>query len=280
VPEKEQIAATHAALGGPVTIPRLVADLRGLGVQDGDVLLVHTALSRVGWIAGGAQALILALQEAVGSHGLIAMPAQSGHLSDPAEWENPPVPEAWWPIIRDEQPPYDPRLSATRGLGVVPEVFRSMPDVLRSDHPHDSFTAWGAGAQALLADHVLGEGFSEKSPLGRLLTHEAKILMLATDWESCTALHLAEALAQVCPPKRAGATMTTPEGPRWVWFEEPDHDGDDFAKLGAAFEAEAAGAVRTGQVGLAPSRLLPMRALIDFAVPWLQANRPGSLTAG
>ena len=74
---------------GPITEDRLVEDLATLGLGPGAVVLVHTSLSRLGWVSGGAVAVIIALQRAVRSYGTILMPTHSGGLSDPALWENP-----------------------------------------------------------------------------------------------------------------------------------------------------------------------------------------------
>ncbi|MBX7251288.1 MAG: AAC(3) family N-acetyltransferase, partial [Candidatus Promineofilum sp.] len=42
--------------------------------------------------------------------------------------------------------------------------------------------------------------------------------------------------------------------------------------IGAAFEA-ATGLARVGPVGAGEARLLPQRALVDFAVGWMEARR-------
>ena len=44
----------------PVTRQSIVADLRELGVKPGMTLLVHSSLSSLGWVCGGAQAVLLA----------------------------------------------------------------------------------------------------------------------------------------------------------------------------------------------------------------------------
>ncbi|WP_396128087.1 AAC(3) family N-acetyltransferase [Exiguobacterium mexicanum] len=74
----------------------LVAHLQEAGIRQGDALFVHTSLSKLGWVCGGPQTVIEALQETVGPDGLIMMATQSGDNSNPAEWEAPPVPVEWW----------------------------------------------------------------------------------------------------------------------------------------------------------------------------------------
>jgi len=66
----------HSTL--PLTTASITADLRTLGIQNGDILLVHSSLSSLGWVCGSAVAVIDALLESVGSQGTLCMPAHSG----------------------------------------------------------------------------------------------------------------------------------------------------------------------------------------------------------
>lgn len=156
---------SYAAL---VTRSSLAEELRAAGINDGDVVLAHTALSRLGFVVGAARALIDALRDAVGASGTIMMPTYSGELSDPAEWRHPPVPEDWLEAIRRETPAYDPCLTPTRRMGVTAELFRHRPDAKRSAHPQSSFTAAGPRAAFLVGDHPLDHRFGPSSPLGKL----------------------------------------------------------------------------------------------------------------
>ena len=53
----------------PVTRDTLTRGLRELGVAPGSVLQVHSSLSRLGYVEGGAETVIDALLEAVGPDG-------------------------------------------------------------------------------------------------------------------------------------------------------------------------------------------------------------------
>ncbi len=116
----------------PATVASLVADLRSLEVTAGMTVMVHSSLSRLGYVAGGAQAVVNALLEGVGTDGTIMMPTHSGDLSDPALWSNAPVAAAWWDTLHREMPAFDVRLTPTRGMGAIVECFRHVSRVRRS----------------------------------------------------------------------------------------------------------------------------------------------------
>ena len=70
----------------PATVESLQTELSALGVRAGMALLVHSSLSAMGWVCGGAVAVILALQEVLGASGTLVMPAHSTDLTEPSEW--------------------------------------------------------------------------------------------------------------------------------------------------------------------------------------------------
>ena len=162
----------------PATVASLADDLRTLGLGAGENVMVHSSLSRLGYVAGGPVAVVMALCDVVGAEGTIVMPAHSGDLSDPSSWSNPPVPEPWWETIRAEVPAYDPALTPTRMMGAVVECFRHLPGARRSDHPTVSVVARGPQADCVVEGHSLAYGLGEGSPLARLYELDAKVLLL------------------------------------------------------------------------------------------------------
>lgn len=63
--ESDIIAATTS----PITRRSMLADLRELGIVAGDTLIVHSSLSAIGWVVGGAQAVVEVLLEATTTDG-------------------------------------------------------------------------------------------------------------------------------------------------------------------------------------------------------------------
>jgi aminoglycoside 3-N-acetyltransferase len=141
--------------GLPATSRSITEDLVSLGVRPGSMLLIHSSLSALGWVCGGAPAVICALLNALGPTGTLVMPTHSTQLTDPASWTSPPVPDSWWETIREASLPYDPAITPTRGMGAIAEAFRSWPGVVRSAHPlswtkssRDSFRAFNEELRA------------------------------------------------------------------------------------------------------------------------------------
>jgi aminoglycoside 3-N-acetyltransferase len=260
---------------GPVTEELLVNHLSMLGLAPGSIVLVHTSLSRLGWVSGGPIAVIRAPQKAVRSYGTLIMPAHSGDYSDPALWEHPPVPTEWWSKIRESMPAFDPEISPTRGVGVVPELFRTFPDVLRSNHPHVSFSGWGEKAVDLLSNHTLEDSLGEGSPLARLYEADGEVLLLGAGFESNTSFHLSEYRAEYTARERVtlGAPVLVDGHRRWKSFSDVNYNSDDFAEIGKAFLKSHKQQIRTGKVGMATAYLFRQRDAVDYAVRWIHTHR-------
>ena len=230
--------------------------LVSLGLKSGDSVGVHSSLSSFGYVEGGADAVIDALVETVGSQGNVVMSTHSANLS-----EDMRTPEliaigiSWLMKIL----PYDPEKTRVT-TGIIPETFRKRKGVVRGLHPSLSVAASGPNA------NVLSEGWH------RLLEAGGYILLIGVGLDRCTAMHLAE--KHVRFPDRILKKITPPK-----WFVEkyPENEWEwdmgpypDFAKL--TQPCLERGIMKTAKAGNASLKLVRLRELIDLYVEYLEKN--------
>jgi aminoglycoside N3'-acetyltransferase len=175
------------------------------GLEKGDVVLGHFALSRFGYIEDGAEGLIETLLTILGPEGTLVMPTFTF---------------SWIGRL-----PYDPRTTPSR-VGAVTDRFWRRPDVLRSAHPTHSFAAIGEHASVLLAGHdPTRSPLSPDGPMGRLADLNGKILLFCPP-TSNTIMHVGEYRAGLplldflCPVMEGGMRneVLVPDCPWHVRF--------------------------------------------------------------
>jgi aminoglycoside 3-N-acetyltransferase len=254
-----------AATDRPRTRDSLAGDLVALGLGPGQLVMLHVSMKALGFVVGGAMTLLDAVLDVLGPTGTLMMPAHSGDLSDPAGWSAPPVPADWIDQVRAAMPPFDPARTPTWGLGVVPELFRTWPDVLRSGHPTVSLAARGPLAAEIVGTHPLDDPHGETSPLARAYDRKVKLLLLGVGWNRATLLHLAERRARPdAMPVSSGAPILRAGRRMWLTYRDYENDPEQFAAVGDTLAA--AGVVTIGQVGSARAMLVDGRAAVDTGV--------------
>lgn len=238
---------------------RLTRDLYALGIRPGECILVHSSLSRLGFVEGGAATVIDALVDAVTPSGTVLFPTLTG-----SERDGP------------SDPPFMDIRSTSCWTGRIPEAARFRPDARRSLHPTHSVTALGAGAARYTSGHESSATpCDEQSPYYRLMDEAGLILLLGTDQQSNTTLHCLEELAAVpyhLQPDITDGIVVDASARRFVvrnrlhlWRWERD-----FRKIDAQLlETEA---MIVGRVGLAEARLLRADRLMITLLPVLQAD--------
>ena len=251
----------------------IVNELRRMGLQKNDVVMVHTSLKSMGYVCGGAQTIIEALIEVVGEEGTLMMPTQSWRNLDPEEGVHWEADESDWKLIRDHWPAYDKHITPTNIMGAVAEMFRQWPGSIRSDHPARSVCAYGKYAEYLTKDHDLSNIFGEGSPIARLYELDGKVLLLGVGYDKNTSLHLADIRAEYPGKHNCIQYSAIMENGERVWkeYETLFVDGEDFTEIGSAFEEHCP--VSTGRIGEAEIRLMKQRELVDYAVEWMEKNR-------
>jgi aminoglycoside 3-N-acetyltransferase len=188
-----------------------------LGLKKGDTVGVHSSLSSLGHVEGGAEAVIAALLETVGEQGNVVMSTHSANLSeDKRTPEMTAMGVSWLFKIL----PYDPDKTPVR-TGIIPETFRKKKGVIRGLHLSNSVAAMGPKGKEL------AEGWH------KVLELDGCILLIGVGLDRCTAMHLAEKrvefpvriLGRITPPK--WFVEKCPES-EWEWDMGPY---PDFVKL-------------------------------------------------
>lgn len=252
-------------------------DLTRIGLNAGDTVMVHAAMSKVGPMLNGPDALSTALLDVIGPEGTLLVYTSWDSVHDDLLDDDGRVLAEW----RDHVPGFDPQASrAVRMNGVIAEFVRTMPGARRSGNPGASVAAIGKLADWITADHPQDYGYGEGSPLAKLIEANGCILMVGAPWDTMTLIHHADHLADL-PAKRlvryevpfaAGAAKT------WRFMEqfdttEPVVEGlpeNYIEQIVTAYVASGSG--REGMIGLAPSLLVDARPMLAFAIAWLEAR--------
>ena len=161
---------------------QLITDLRQLGVQENDTIIVHSsynALKGGEQIEGGPAAVIAALKEAV-KHGTLMLPTLS--------WESTYT-----------NNPYFNVKETPSCVGILPEVMRQSEGVVRSPHPTHSVVIWGKDAQAIADAHIRDfTPVGPNSPFHEVRRRNGKIMMLGCPLACNTSMHGVEEM--IVPP--------------------------------------------------------------------------------
>jgi aminoglycoside 3-N-acetyltransferase len=253
----------------PISEKRLCKDLEALGIFPGMTLIVHSSLSSMGWVLGGAPTVVKALLEALGPEGTLTMPAATPQCAAPATWAEPRVPAVSLDQIRDELPIFEPSVTPTT-LGAIPECFRTWPGTLRSVHPLESVCANGPASSKITDKHPMAFSEGVDGPFGRLRDLDSWILLLGVGFNRCTALHHAESL--VAKRRTMKVRFASNEAGRRTCVEVmnvADDNDTHFPVIGERYVA--AGRVKSGGIGDANATLFPMRDVVDFAIAYMHA---------
>ncbi|HOL49423.1 MAG TPA: AAC(3) family N-acetyltransferase [bacterium] len=222
-----------------ITKEKLVSNLKNIGVEEGDVLFIHSSFKSIGKVEGGAQTVIDALKESVGEKGTILMPVFNLVKDRPGTWNVTTTPST---------------------TGYLTEYFRTLPGTVRSDHYSHSVAAWGAHAYEFVSGHRGAKGmispwdheqfgctYGYESPFMKLYCHtKSKILMLGVDYHSSTFCHLVEVIFW---------------NERLLTDQKASYVSINREKLGQYFDS--LGKLTRSFIGQADSRLFKIRDFVD-----------------
>ncbi|MDB3905035.1 AAC(3) family N-acetyltransferase [Crocinitomicaceae bacterium] len=150
-----------------------------IGIREGDSLLVHSSLSKIGYVKNGANTVVDALLELIGPNGNLMMPSS---------------PNALLQLDFVNKGEVFDVLNTPSVLGSITESFRNRDGVLRSLNYLEPVCAYGKNARYLTEGHF-GEvtPYTKNSPFHRLTEFNGKILYLGVDLDNAgTSLHVLE----------------------------------------------------------------------------------------
>ena len=141
------------------TYESLIAQLEELGIDRQGTLLMHSSTKSMGEVEGGADTVLNALSDYM-KDGLLVLPTHT------------------WSTINKSNPLFHVETSSCC-VGILPELFRKRPNVVRSWHPTHSVAALGKDARAFTQDdHLFDTPCARGSAWGKLLDRKATILLV------------------------------------------------------------------------------------------------------
>jgi aminoglycoside N3'-acetyltransferase len=237
--------------------------LRRLGLARGDVVEVHSSLSKFGWVEGGAATVVDALMHVVGEEGAIVMSAYP--LSPPlplTEEERARGILAKVRLLREGD-------GDRTGMGAIADEFRRRPGTVLGTGVH-RVCAWGRHA----ALHSKGYEY--------LLEADGWVLLLGVDIHRCSSMHIAE--GRVGIPDGITRRFAVPEDvqrdyPEDTWYVAcGSTPGDAWQKV--QDEAEHRGLVQRRCIGRAECMLFKARAVVGIYEESLRTDPYGLFGVG
>ena len=164
-----------------VTKTDILSTAKDLGINQGDMVLIHSSYKSLGEVEGGAETVIQGFVDAVGPDGTVIFPTfcQKDFYNSYKTWH----------------------MDKDSDVGYLTNYFRKREGSLRSDHPTHSVAACGNKAQWLTKTHGhthkrfgdMGDTpFSADSPWEKIYNENAKVIGLGVSALSFTVRHYAE----------------------------------------------------------------------------------------
>jgi aminoglycoside 3-N-acetyltransferase len=232
----------------------LIQGLAALGIHQGDVLLLHSALSSLGRVEGGAPALVEAILRLLGPDGTLLVPT-----------------------LPDLSQPFSPETSPST-VGRLTEVVRQWPGAVRSRHPTHAISAVGAQARYLTEGHDQTLPCGLASPYGKLGALRGWVLLLGVDQDRNTTWHAAETIADV--PYLLTLTVRVAQADGSVREQRlPKSPSGHRAFIELDRGLREAGLLQIGRVGQAVARLMRADQMLNWGIDRLRADPAAFLCA-
>lgn len=176
---RNQTLEHQSKSGKALTVNQLEENLKAIGIESGDTLLVHSSLSKIGYLKDGPKTFIDALLKVIGKDGNLLMPTSPNNV---------------YQLNYIQNTPYFDVLNSPSKTGAITEYFRKMNGVVRSLHPTEPVSAIGPLADYFTKDHFNQlTPYNENSPFYKVGKKKGKILYVGVTLSMAgTSLHTLE----------------------------------------------------------------------------------------
>lgn len=235
----------------------LLNQLHELGIDGRGTLLVHSSMKSMGEVEGGADTVLDALTDYM-KDGLLVLPTHT------------------WSTINASNPMFHVE-SSPCCVGILPELFRKRPGVVRSWHPTHSVAAIGQDAVEFTKDdHLYDTPCARGSAWGKLLERKATILLVGVDLKRNTFIHGVEEWVDIPGRLTDGHEQLYTVLPDGTEISVPSrrHCGlswsEHFWKVDEVLQRK--GAMRLGKLGDAVVRVCDAPMVEEIITEMLRAN--------
>ncbi len=261
---------------------KLIQDLINMGIIETDTVMVHSSYKKIAGnegVEGGADTVVDALIEYISPKGLLVFPAMSWKLGYLVNDDGELLPPYEGP--REGYHPYgnafNVRTTPSCDLGIIPEIARKRPGVVRSLSPSSSLCAIGKDAKDFCSGHEKAPTpLNFNSPWGKLYERHSKILFAGSTMATNSFMHAIEDVSNIpglFNPYIWEYTVEDYEGHVFPVSYRRHVPGHDHYYLKMQSEFIAAGIVKEVKFGNADSHLvLDAHAEADYMFKILKDN--------
>jgi aminoglycoside 3-N-acetyltransferase len=227
------------------------------------VVEVHSSLSSLGYVHGGAETVIKSLMEVVGEEGTIVMSAYLVTLPLPLTAQE----KAEGIIAKVRM--LDEAEDCRSGMGVIADTFRKWPETFLGTGTH-RVCAWGREAE-----RYTREGYKY------LLERDGWALLIGVGITRLSSMHTAEGKVErpqavidyFRPPEEI--LKRYPESQWYVEYHDPQKPLKDYPWEKVRIEAERRGLIQRGKIGQAECMLFKARRVVDIYEEFLRTDPYG-----
>lgn len=177
--KKEQRKKEIQKIAPRISEDKIKSDLKKIGLEKGDCVLLHSSLKSIGFVEGGAKTVINAIIGTITSSGTLVVPTY-------------PILGTMLETCQRTDYIFDVTKTHT-SIGAIPLVFLEYDNIIKSIHPTHSMSALGKNAQMVTETHHIGDKtYGENSPWAKIVELDGKILGIGISLAWHTIYHYVE----------------------------------------------------------------------------------------